>query len=273
MAYISKRTGQEVDALLDKIENGDIDITIDTELSKTSNNAIANSTVTRELERKMANTPSGDPMHYIYEEVGAKWNANTMFWELNDIYDITTAEMRSIYAERYASRGAKVWDSYFRGSQNRTNLVSCKWHSAGSLQESMTGCYNMVIISLGEGRVTAIPNNILNLFRSCSKLRKVVSPINMLYCTTTTDAFGGCSALEYVTISNLKTSISFANSPLLSKESLLYMIDNCASNATFTITIHPDVWEKCDEEWLEDIDSALGRADSDKQTNITLARA
>lgn len=52
MAYISKRTGEEVDALLDKIENGDIDIPIDTELSKTSNNAIANSTVTRAIGEK-----------------------------------------------------------------------------------------------------------------------------------------------------------------------------------------------------------------------------
>lgn len=53
MAYISKRTGEEVDALLDKVERGDFDITIDTELSKESDNAIANSAVTKAIEKKV----------------------------------------------------------------------------------------------------------------------------------------------------------------------------------------------------------------------------
>jgi hypothetical protein len=51
------------------------------------------------------------------------------------------------------------------------------------------------------------------------------------------------------------------------------MIDNCASGASFTITLHPDVDNKCQNEWLEDIDYALGRAEIAKNTNITLARA
>lgn len=81
----------------------------------------------------------------------------------------------------------------------------------------------------------------------------------------------------------MKVDISFADSPLLSKESLLFMINNCASNATFTITLHPDVYAKCtrvDEgegqyigEWWEEIDEALGYAVESKNTNITLASA
>jgi hypothetical protein len=48
MAYRSERTGEEVDALLDKVEKS----TIDTELSTTSDNAIANSAVTKAINEK-----------------------------------------------------------------------------------------------------------------------------------------------------------------------------------------------------------------------------
>lgn len=52
MAYLSKRTGEEIDTLLDKLEQN----VVDTDLSTTSNNAIANSTVTQALNAVNNNT-------------------------------------------------------------------------------------------------------------------------------------------------------------------------------------------------------------------------
>lgn len=49
MNYKSKYTGQQVDELLSRIEEGDLDMTVDTELSPTSDNAIANSAVVQGL--------------------------------------------------------------------------------------------------------------------------------------------------------------------------------------------------------------------------------
>lgn len=122
MSYKSKYTGEQVDDLLTRIEEGDLDITIDQELSSESPNAIANSTVTMALRKKvsaeevsssvptvdfpqvlhtpqnltneqksvareniyaMPATPSGDPMHYAYEAAGAVWNEDTGYWVLN----------------------------------------------------------------------------------------------------------------------------------------------------------------------------------------------
>ena len=53
MGYRSERTGEKIDALLDKVERGDFDIKVDTFLSETSNNAIANETVTKEFHKKI----------------------------------------------------------------------------------------------------------------------------------------------------------------------------------------------------------------------------
>ena len=52
MAYKSKYSGKQVDDLLTRIEEGDLDITIDTELSPDSSNAISNSVVTHALYNK-----------------------------------------------------------------------------------------------------------------------------------------------------------------------------------------------------------------------------
>lgn len=55
MEYYSKFTGLEVDELLQKVKDGDVggSVTIDTELSETSMNPLANATVTAELKKKV----------------------------------------------------------------------------------------------------------------------------------------------------------------------------------------------------------------------------
>lgn len=55
MEYYSKFTGLEVDELLQKVKDGDVggSITVDTELSETSMNPLANATVTAELKKKV----------------------------------------------------------------------------------------------------------------------------------------------------------------------------------------------------------------------------
>ena len=91
-------------------------------------------------------------------------------------------------------------------------------------------------------------------------------------------AFGGCVALETIMLRGLNKDVSFADSPLLSKESLLYMIDNCASDVSFTITLHPDVYAKCNLDeyeggWYNDVNGALLDAGDSRGTIITLAEA
>ena len=55
MAYESKYTGAEVDALLDKVNSGEVGgkVTVDSALSTTSENPVQNKVVTKRLNKKV----------------------------------------------------------------------------------------------------------------------------------------------------------------------------------------------------------------------------
>ena len=48
----------------------------------------------------IANTPSGDPAHFLYESAGAKWNSDTGLWTLGSYSDLTTEEIRYAFANK-----------------------------------------------------------------------------------------------------------------------------------------------------------------------------
>ena len=50
--------------------------------------------------------------------------------------------------------------------------------------------------------------------------------------------------LEYVKIDLLSSSIIFADSPNLSKNSVLYMIQKAAPTTAITVTLHPDAYAR-----------------------------
>lgn len=233
----------------------------------------------------MPATPSGDPMHYAYEAIGAQWNANTGFWEFYDMKDITNAEMSKALARGSWYIGATaigVMSAFNEQSPSaiRFNIartgpwsVSCDFDYFAQ-ENKWIEFINLTCDNNMASKPFSYASSLTGSFNGCSNLRRIYGEINVVDTKNAfTDTFKGCVKLEEVEIYGLNKDISFADSPLLSKESLLYMIENCAESVSFTITLHPDVYEKCSEEWMEDIDSAVGQADTAKQTNITLAKA
>ena len=97
-------------------------------------------------------------------------------------------------------------------------------------------------------------------FRECKNLRAIkmensdnVTNMGMLFYNSTYlcyvlfdaskssnlgNAFYGCMSLASVFIRNLKVNISFTSSPLISKESLVYIINNEAATSAIMITLH-----------------------------------
>lgn len=222
----------------------------------------------------MPSTPSCDPMHYMYEMEGAVWNSETGFWELNTLTDITKDEMRSIYAERMVGNNPANLENWYMNSMQRTNI--CNFNNGSAF--SLVNCFlssAIVVAKIGKFGLYKISN----LFNGCAQLQTVLDPLDFRHLTAQsnidTTSFSRCAKLRNINIQNLKVSINFADSPLISKESLLYMIDNCASNATFTITLHSAVYAKCVEggEWYSEVSIALSAAQSGKTTTITLASA
>ena len=216
-------------------------------------------------------TPSGDQMHYAYEAAGAVWNASTGYWKLNGLTDITNDEMREIYSSGYHLTGVGFLDKWFVGARTRTNINRCYWSTNASLVNLCANASNMRIFYMGEG--WALPTAMNWAFYGCHNMTQILGIISGAWCTDYTNAFGRCDALQYINITGLKTHIAFPHSSSLLKESLLYMIENCAEGVNFTITLHSDVYDKCQEfgEWYSEIDAALTAALDDKNTTITLA--
>lgn len=177
--------------------------------------------------------------------------------------------MRAIYAEANMSTGTTAIQGWFSSTQQRTNICRSRWQASGSLMTSFSNTNALVVASLGTKGFNALPTTINYAFTAAKKLRKITNDINATNCTSVVSAFSQCAALEEVRIRNLKVSISFSDSPLLSKQSLLYMIENSASGASFTITLHPDKYEECQMD--TEIQDALAVA-RENGINITLGR-
>lgn len=112
-------------------------------------------------------------------------------------------------------------------------------------------------------------------FHGCKKLKRI---INQIYVYGIQDesffdhTFSQCILLETVLLYKLSASISFSDSPLLSLESLQYLITN-AADKTFipiTVTVHADVYAKIQDESNTDWHALLSAA---QEKQITFATA
>ena len=204
-----------------------------------------------ENQEFMPATPSGDPMHKMYEAVGAVWNANTSYWEFYDMTDITNEQMRSSVVRGYISSAESeplIGSSRGTISMIRFNLPrlggsNVHWNMASFAR------YNSKLEVLNltnfKGVKTAFKDmlnyagDLTNAFNGCTQLRKVYGIVYCSSVSNTTDAFKGCGSLDEIWISKLKTSISFADSPL-SVESATYLLQNANSTEQFTVTFRAD---------------------------------
>lgn len=291
MAYKSKFTGEQVDELLTQIEEGDLDITVDTELSTTSPNAIANSAVATALLGKMAATPSGDPQHYLYEAVGAVYNATDSdttttgiygdtivhksgCWLLNEVGDLTNEDMCVVLTNR-PNWNATSLTTISAYSPARTVVPKTNWAQAlgwfgSAVNIPMNGaffsCANMETIQFSTGPDADYkiqPTHFSVAFRACPKLTKILNVINCKNISTFTHSFYGCNSLVEVRLFGLKANVSFSNSPLLSKKSILFMIEEEAATSAIVITLHATAYAMAMAD--SDISAALA-----EHTNVSL---
>ena len=123
-------------------------------------------------------TPSGDPMHYAYESAGAIWNANSGYWELNTLTDITQDEMRTIYQEAWTHSSLINVCAWF-WVKGRTNIN--KMDAGTSLTYLSNVCcfgnnIEVFVLSNYASQVTA--STVTASFRSCEKLRKIIGTLS-----------------------------------------------------------------------------------------------
>ena len=202
------------------------------------------------------NTQQGN--RALYVAAGAVYNEKTGFYELNGLTDITEEQMRAIYNNIGISRQNDCVNSY-RGAIIRTNIP---WAAAmGGFIDSFDTraiCVDNSFIEVFAFRFkdseVVYPTGLQYAFRNMVKLKKIIGIINCINIKNSnsrlsfTDTFSNCPILENVLISSLPLDISFKDSPLLSLESLRYLINNAANTSPITVTVHADVYTKIQDE-------------------------
>lgn len=229
-------------------------------------------------------TPSGDPMHYMFEAVGATFNSTdndiTMtgvygdtyihkakHWCLNELGDITLEEMRDIYIRGNITNAVKGVSKFMDGYDGRTNIVTWSGSWSEKIKDAQIFGYNYNLINARFRNVTHyLDSNCNFMFAGASKVEKIFPTLNAVSTTSFTDAFSSCTRLKEVRIKELKTSINFQKSESLSNASILYMIQNEAATSAIIITLHADAYDRANAD--EEIQSALAA-----HPNVSLAKA
>ena len=209
----------------------------------------------------------------LYISAGAKYNKATGFYELNGLTDITEEQMRIIYEKTWGWWLHLPSLNGFGSSLPRTNIPCpdykiIAYASNISLHSifSLSGDYdNLEVVNL---RALYAPPafdeiRIVDInwaFQGEKKIREVQGIINV---TNARDNLNIGGNIETINIKGLKVNIRFYDSQRLSKESVLYMINNSAATSAITIGLNKAVYDVMKDD--ADIIAALA-----EKTNITL---
>lgn len=199
------------------------------------------------------NTQQGN--RALYVAAGAVYNQNTGFYELNGLTDITEEQMREIYVQTNPTKRVADLCSVLNASSIRTNFPFLNRGGYKNIDcyAAFANCTNLEVVAFGaRDGDNFFPSRIIYAFINCIKLREIKSVLNVTslesYNNKFLNTFSACRALEKILILNLKNNISFPDSPLLSLESLQYLITNAANTSPITVTVHAGVYAKIQDE-------------------------
>ena len=164
----------------------------------------------------------------------------------------------------------------FYNLYTRTNIplnisggyVSINAHAAFS----GSTCEVISLSKLGSGGLF-YPSRVSYMFRSCTKLKTIIGIIRMDYIQNNESydfMFANCPTLVTVNLRGVKLNLSLESCPLLSLQSLSFLIINSSNTSAITITVHADVYAKIQDESNTDWHALLSAA---QEKQITFATA
>lgn len=234
---------------------------------------IVNTALTRVPEdpKVIYDTTSGT-LRDLYISAGAKYNEATGFYELNGLTDITEEEMRVIYMQWQKDVGTAAHNTGWLSlpPNMRTNLPSLyRADLISALSNSISGVSVEVLCitaRFDDASVMYVASTQAVAQNNMPQLRRVLgiwryndnNPSNFNF--SYGQPFSKCPLLEDIRMSRINKSHTFAVSPNLSKESVLYMITNAnppsgAAAGSIAITLHPDAYARLKDD--ADIIAAL----------------
>ena len=214
------------------------------------------------------------PLRDLYISAGAVYNEQTGFYELNGLTDITEEQMRVIYEKTWGWWLHLPSLNGFGSALPRTNIPCPDYkiiYYASNINLhsifSVSGDDNLEVVNLRALYTPPIFDEIKIIdfnwaFQGDKKIREVQGIINIKGARSDLSIGGN---IETINIKGLKVNIRFYNSQRLSKESVLYMINNSEATSAITIGLNKAVYDVMKDD--ADIIAALA-----EKTNITLVQ-
>ncbi len=173
------------------------------------------------------------------------YNAETGYFELNGLTDITYTEAVKIYNASHPLYNADGRCYSHTFPDVRTFIPSVSFGQGG--RNTFESCPLLESIRFVSGYGDTIRpdygNNNFSL-RSCKKLHTVLGVLDFVRCNHAVDAFLSCEKLRDIQVKNLHTDMKLPDSPLISLASLQYMVSNANNSTGITINVHADVYAK-----------------------------
>ena len=209
----------------------------------------------------------------LYISAGAVYNEQTGYYELNGLTDITEEQMRVIYEKTWGWWLHLPSLNGFGSALPRTNIPCPDYKiiayasniSIHSIFSASGNNDNLEVVNLralytptGFDEIKIVDFNWA--FQEDKKIREVQGIINVKGARYDLNIGGN---IETINIKGLKVNIRFYNSQRLSKESVLYMINNSEATTAITIGLQQAVYDVMKDD--ADVIAALA-----EKTNITL---
>ena len=162
----------------------------------------------------------------LYISAGAVYNERTGYYELNGLTDITEEEMRVIWQEDLSG-----W--YLNGRTNLTRNIGTRGNAGGynggiDITNICVNNSNLTKFNFG---VSPFARYLDNAFSGCTKLETIDTRFRIIPYggTVGPNIFRNCPALKEVRFNmrnlNYSTNVKFPASPLISKDSVLSIIE------------------------------------------------
>lgn len=212
----------------------------------------------------------------LYIQAGAKYNEATGFYELNGLTDITEEQMRVIYEKTWGWWIGLPTLNGFGDSSARTNIPcpdykrlyyqsNCNLSSTFAVTGNLDNLEVLNFIPTQYPKDFSIKLSMRAMNWMCQGNTKPLTIMGTFEVGGVPDNnslnIGG--NIKTINIKNLSKNIKFYGSKVLSKESVLYMINNSAATSAITIGLQQAVYDVMKDD--ADIIAALT-----EKTNITL---
>lgn len=211
--------------------SGEIHSSMDDEDSRTTFKLI--------IGNDIAISPKQELFNDLWNEAAGKYgkyNRITGYYELNGLTDITYEQALTIYNERPSAGG------YSKISKGRTNLplnLGDYRAFAIQLQDFVSGNSNITIVKFKDNEILSFGNYSFSGARNLTKIDGIIR----LYDNTPTYCFMDTEKISYIRfIVNGNYSLTFQWCPLLSYESIKFIVDNYENTSAVTFTVHPNTY-------------------------------